>query len=109
MKSIGKFETQISVNNKSITTIIMVFANVRDNLLSFNSCINLGILDQLVNHTHAIETKHDYQVVISKYSTVFTDKLRKLKDFKIKFHINENIKPFIEKQRRHPIHLKEKL
>jgi hypothetical protein len=87
----------------------MVFENVRDNLLSFNSCENLGILDQLVNHTHAIETKDDYETIISKYSTVFTDKLGKLKDFKIKFHINDNIKPFIEKPRRHPIHLKEKL
>jgi hypothetical protein len=32
MKSIGKFEIQISVNNKSITAIIMVFENVLDNL-----------------------------------------------------------------------------
>jgi hypothetical protein len=109
MKSIGKFETLISVNNRSITATIMVFENVRDNLLSFNSCVDLGILDQLINHTYTIETKDGYQAVISKYSTIFTDKLGKLKDFKIKFHINDNIKPFFEKPRRHPIHLKEKL
>jgi hypothetical protein len=38
IKSIGKFETQISVNNKSVTTTIMVYENVRDKLLSFNVC-----------------------------------------------------------------------
>jgi hypothetical protein len=40
---------------------------------------------------------------------VFKNRIGKLKDFKLKFHINRRIKPTIEKPRRHPIHLKEKL
>ena len=109
MKSVGKFDAHITANNRSITTTIMVFQNVCDNLLSFKSCVELQILDQLIDQTHSIETKDDYQDLISKYPTVFTNSLGKLKDFKLKFHINEKIKPFIEKPRRHPIHLKEKL
>ena len=45
MKSFGKFEAQISVNDRSITTTIMVFENVLDNLLSFKSFVDLQILD----------------------------------------------------------------
>ena len=49
----------------------------RDNLLSFKSCVDLQILDQLINHTHSIETKDDYQEIISKYATVFTGKIKR--------------------------------
>ena len=64
-----------------MTTAIMVFQNGRDNFLSFNSCVQLQILDQLIDQTHSIETKEDYQELISKYPTVFTNSLGKLKDF----------------------------
>ena len=84
MKSVGKFEAHITTNNRSITTTIMVFQNVRDNLLSFKSCVQLQILDQLIDQTHSLETKDDYQDLISKYPTVFSNSLGEIKRFQIK-------------------------
>ena len=109
MKSIGQFETKITANHRSIVTIIMVFENVRDNLLSFKSCIDLQILNRIIDKTNSIMTEDEYKVLISKYPTVFANRVGKLKNFKLKFHINNNIEPFIEKPRSHPIHLKDKI
>ena len=52
IKSIGLFQTRVTANNRSIDAEIMVFEDVRDNLLSFESCIQLQVLNQILNQTY---------------------------------------------------------
>ena len=42
----------------------------------------------------------------NKYLNVFSDKIGKLKNFQLKFHIDKSVKPVQAKQRNHPFHLK---
>ena len=46
--------------------------------------------------------------ILQKYTTVFEGQ-GKLKDFQVKLHINENIKPIIQPQRRLPYHLRKEV
>ena len=75
MKSIGKFDTIINGNNRSIKAEIMVFENVRDNILSFESCMSLQIYDQLFNQLYSISMDDRYKEITSKYIDVFTSKI----------------------------------
>jgi len=109
MSSMGKFEAKISANNRSIITDIMVFEQVRDNLLSFESCIQLQVLNNIINQTYSVQKDEQYKSLKWKYPNVFSNKIGKLKDFNINLHINKDIRPCLEKARRHPIHIKEKL
>ena len=45
---------------------------------------------------------------MQKYTTIFEGR-GKLKDFQVKLHINENIKPIIQPQRRLPYHLRKEV
>ena len=67
----------------------MVFEQVRDNLLSFESCIQLQILDQLINKSYSVQGEEKYKSLRWKYPNVFSDKIGKLKDFNINLHINK--------------------
>jgi hypothetical protein len=91
MVSIGKFETKLTANNRSIVTEIMVFEQVRDSLLSFESCIQLQVFNRLFDQSFAIKKDDKYKMLKDKYPNVFTNKIGKLKDFKVKLHINKDI------------------
>jgi hypothetical protein len=107
IKSIGKFKSTITANDSSIQAEIMVFEQVRENLVSFESCVQLQVFDNLLKQSFSVKQNNDkhevkYSSLKERYPEVFTDKIGKLKDFSLKLHINENIRPFTEKPRRHP-------
>lgn len=106
LRSMGKFTTTIHTNNRQHTTEITVFEGVRDNLLSCESSLALG----LINLTYAIGQVDSFrQNIIKQYPNVFSGKIGKLKDCEVKFHINKEIKPVIQPIRRIPLHLREKV
>lgn len=58
----------------------------------------------LSNESDGFQTK-----MIDKFPELFSGKIGKLKDFELKFHINRNVKPCVQKERKIPFHLKEKV
>ena len=81
----------------------MVFEQVRDNLLSFESCIQLQVLNNIINQTYSVQKDEQYKSLKWKYPNVFSNKIGKLKDFNINLHISKDIRPCLGKARRHPI------
>lgn len=105
----GKFKAIIYANNRQHETEIFVFDNVRDNLLSFKSSINLGLIN--LTYSAENETANDsfHKMIISRYPELFSGKVGLLKDFEAKLHINNNIKPIQQAPRRIPFHLRPKV
>ena len=107
LKSIGKFNTLVYANDKSIDAEFIVFDGVRDNLLSYTTSVDL----QLIKLTYALNNKEDtfHKSIVEKYPDLFSGKIGRLKDYKLKIHINKDIKPIIQKERKIPFHLKERI
>ena len=105
MKSLGKFISIVKANRKAVKAEFLVFDDVRDNLLSYQTSRDL----ELVKLTFALESKEDvfHKNVVAKFPDLFSGKIGRLKDYKLKFHINKDIKPIIQKERKIPFHLKE--
>ena len=109
LKILGKFETQIKYKNRKCMDEIVVAEGNFGNLLGYQTCKNLGlitIVEELVD-----DTKHTNNVEFwkAKYPEVFSGKIGKLKDVKLKLHIDASIKPIQAKQRHHPIHLQKQI
>ena len=45
--------------------------------------------------------------IFGKYPDLFSGKIGRLKDYKLKFYINKDVKPIIQKERKIPFHLKD--
>ncbi len=76
IQSIGTFKTLVKANGHSVTCEFVVFKDVRDNLLGFKSCVQLG----LVQLTYALAQSDDFaDAVKSMYPALFTGRIGKLK------------------------------
>lgn len=75
----------------------MVFEQVGDNLLSFETCIQLQILDNLIKKSYSVQKEKLYKSLKWKYPKVFSNKIGKLNDFSLNLHINKNIRTFLKK------------
>ena len=103
--SIGKFKAIVWANNKSCDAEFIVFQGLRDNLLSYQTSINL----KLVKLTLSLNGRGDnfHKNIVEKYPDLLSGKIGRLKDYKLKFHINKDVKPVIQKGRNIPFHLKD--
>ena len=108
MKSYGKFHASIKVNGQSTWTEVMVFEGVRDNLLSYDSSLQL----RLINLTCSIQQDINdpfRKKIFEAYPQVFSGKIGRLKGVEIKLHIDPEVKPVYEPHRRIPFHMREKV
>ena len=99
------FKAIVWANNKSCDAVFIVFQGVRDNLLSYQTSINL----KLVKFTFSLNGRENnfHKNIVAKYPDLFSGKTGRLKDYKQKFHINKDVKPIIQKERKIPFHLKD--
>ena len=96
IKILGKFQTEITCGNESITSTFSVIDGVGRPILSSNSAKELQLIKVNVN---SIENTHE---------TLFKG-VGKLKDYKLKLHIDNSVKPVIQKVRTLPHSVKEKV
>ena len=89
LKSIGKFKAIVGANNKSCDAEFLVFQGVRDNLLSYQSSMKLKLVKLTFSLNGRDETFH--KNIVNKYPDLFSGKIGRLKDYKLKFHINKDV------------------
>ena len=80
LKSIGMFKAIVWANNKSCDAVFIVFQGVRDNLLSYQTSINL----KLVKFTFSLNGRENnfHKNIVAKYPDLFSGKTGRLKDYK---------------------------
>ena len=99
---LGKFNEDIKIGDKSITTTIHVVEGAHGSLLSFATALASGVVDININ---AVSTGHH---IAEKYPGLF-EGIGKLKDFEVKLHIDESVAPVAQPARRIPFHLRRKV
>ena len=98
---VGTFKTTLSIKNcKTSSELSVVDANV-DNLLSFRTAADLGII-AIINSIQTNSLKE-------KFPNLFSGKIGKLKDFKLKFHVDPTVVPTKQQHFRIPFHLRQKV
>ena len=79
-------------------------------LLSGRICEELGIIEfnpQTVRRTVADASPHKIRLAAA-YPRLFADKVGRLKDYQVKFHVDEDVQPVAERRRPAPFHLRAK-
>lgn len=118
LEVMGKFYTSIERNSQIVKTCFFVVNTEKINLLSGTTALNLKLIEfntceKVNNCDFHFENNHvplRLQNLIESYrDVVFTKKIGKIKDYKVKLHVDESIKPVIQKERRIPFALREKV
>ena len=111
---IGKCEIKLVHKNNITIDDFIVTENGEDILLSYKTANVLGIVEIVSrierNTTPTDQTAghiRDHSVVklVKEYSDLFTG-LGKLKDYKVKLHIDQTVKPVAQPYRRVPFHVR---
>jgi hypothetical protein len=106
LKSIGKFKATVSANSKTAMAEFTVFENVRDNLVGFKTLMEL----ELIKLTYSTNEGDEYEAnLIKQFPDLFSGKIGCLKGYQLKLHINKETKPVVQKERKVPFHLKDKI
>ena len=107
LEVIGKFYTTLSFQNCSVNSAVYVVKGSAVPLLSLDTCEQLQLvkLAPQTNPTFANNISTDD--ICSEFINVFQG-IGKLKKFKVKLHIDHNVKPVVQ-HRREPVHLRQKV
>ena len=112
---IGKFETDIKINSSIIKANFLVIKNGHCCILSKQTALdlnliqfNFGVSEIKANIKDDVQVKYDKELR-SLYSDVFQNKIGKLKNFKMKFQVDETIEPVQDKFRHTPFNLRDKI
>ncbi|KAK3752378.1 hypothetical protein QZH41_000375 [Actinostola sp. cb2023] len=107
---LGKFKAHVESKDKVITTTFYVTEGNPGNLLSFNSCVNLELI-QVSNNINRLPTSDHPNTgkLMQRYPELFEDKIGQLKDYEVKLHIDPDVKPVAQPHRRVPFHLRAKV
>ena len=101
----GEFKCTVEVNGQRNTSKIYVInKNKSGCLLGKETAISLGIVT--IGQLNQIEAELDS--ILAEHEELF-EGTGKLKDFKLKLHIDHAIKPVAQSTRRVPYHLKDKV
>ena len=101
----GKFRAVIKFKDNVITDDVFVARCKTMSLLGWSTCVKLGLL-RTVNNVSNHDTK--LSNLICEYSDLF-EGLGRLKDCKVKLHINESVKPVAQQHRRIPFHVRKQV
>ena len=76
-------------------------------LVSWATSERLGLV-QVVKSVETTQDKDKANLILEEYDDLFHG-LGKLKDFKVKLHVDESVQPVAQSHRRVPFHVREKL
>ncbi|CAF1025218.1 unnamed protein product, partial [Brachionus calyciflorus] len=104
----GSFKAKVSVNGKEYFIEFKVMNGKSGCLLSYNTSSNLKLI-QILNKVEEVDNGkyNNLEHWRSKYPELFTGMIGKLKNFQLKLHIDETVKPVQAKPRHKPFHLRE--
>ena len=118
LRSLGVATVLLETKQKFLTTEFHVVNTQHRNLLSGASALKLNLISLPVNNVTAsdraeqssLRTGQRIEPLIDKYKeSLFSGKIGKLRDYKVKLHINENVAPVAQRERRIPFALREKV
>ncbi len=111
LNMVGYFDTEVKAQDKTVKASIFVVSGSASNLLSSKSAQALGLV-QFNIVMNAQENISIDKAKIDKVVNEFSDRFKgigELKDCKIKFHVDETVKPIAQPHRRIPFSMREKL
>ena len=103
MKVTGQFRTLLQAGDKTCVATIQVVEGTESPILSWETCRALQLLNEAVN---TINTKAAERIA-DGFPNLFdgkTAEFAKIKNVKVKLHIDEHIKPIAQRHRRIPFH-----
>ncbi|XP_062614532.1 uncharacterized protein K02A2.6-like [Saccostrea cucullata] len=103
----GKFRAEIESKLRIIDTEILVVKSASGCLLSCNDAQKLGLIPITINAVDQNENT-DQPSILTRFADRF-EGIGKLKDFQVKLHIDETVKPVAQPHRRIPFHRRKKL
>ena len=102
----GKFETTITASGSSIEAEVYVTPATSGNILCCDAANVLGLVHIVRSTTNISNRKADQ--ISSKYPRLCTG-IGKLKNYQVKLHIDDSVKPVAQGHRRVPFHLRKKV
>lgn len=117
IKPLGKIVCHIEGNNNFIVETFYVMTNNFENILSKSACEMLGyikihgeenISKVVSKQNFPAESKSNVQLLTNKYKSVFEGE-GLLKDYEHKIYVDQSVKPVIQRLRRYPLQLKDKI
>lgn len=85
---LGEFQTVIRYQGNETVEYVQVIAGEERGVLSKRACVSLGLY-----FVKALNGKLTKEQVAQKYPRLFSGKIGKMKDVKVKLHINPEVKP----------------
>lgn len=103
--TLGKFKTRLKNGNNYKSVEFVVTQGCQGNLLSYKTSVELGIMSR-VNTIGNGRVNLDMNKWAEKYPALFSGKIGLLKDYEVKLHIDDSIKPIQQKLRPVPFHMR---
>ena len=113
LRVLGKFEHEICINNLTMPVKFLVIEGNSGCIMSERTAFNFNLIQyntQISNCVKQISSNNEYDKLLSQmYPNVFSNKIGKMKNVKIKIDVDEDITPIQEKYRHLPFHLRDKV
>ena len=99
---LGECEVNMQWKEKTMKTRLVIAAGTTESILGHKACTDLGIVT-IVN-----KVSSEPEDIFEEFKDIF-EGIGKLKDVKVKFHIDESVTPVAQKHFRQPFHLRKKI
>ncbi|XP_064609600.1 uncharacterized protein K02A2.6-like [Liolophura sinensis] len=108
LEIVGKLSATVTAGNKSVQTTFYITPGNFDTLLSYSTCVDLGLLNitECICEIQYCPTSLTNEIV-SKYKDCFTG-LGKLKGVQAKLDVDSSVQPVAHQHRRLPFNLRER-
>lgn len=100
----GCFEASLTKDVVSTQATIYVIEGTADSLLSYESALQLGLIQITANLTTVPDINNPLQAYKSQYPALFTG-VGKLKNHQVHLHIDPSVPPVAQRHRRIPFHI----
>ena len=101
----GEFEVDVSsLHNVTAKARFVVAPGKFGNLLSYATSVELGLINN-INNVSENEPDDFSKYIFGKFPKLFENRLGRIKDVKIKLHIDQSVKPVFQRLRPQPFHL----
>ena len=98
---LGRFQATVETSDEITSAPFYVTKGKSGNLLSYTTSVDLQVIPEI----HSLHLSKAEQL-FEKYPQVFKG-IRKLKDTQIELHIDPNVQPVTQPQRRIPFHIRQ--
>ena len=109
LELLGKFETSLMCErtNRNVNAIVHVIRGYGVNLLSCQTSTELGLVSLLNSVSTTAESNSLQESLKREIPEVFEDRVGKIKDFQLRLHVDESVRPTVRKHVRIPFHLRQ--